>query len=56
MLGITLRENIKKESERTRIHIPLYAIHSHIYFKFFDEKRLKKDVQRANYSKIHKRV
>lgn len=33
----------KKESRIIRIHIPLYAIHSHIYLKFYGEKRLKRD-------------
>ena len=29
----------------TRIHIPLHAIHSHIYYKFFNEKRLERDIK-----------
>ncbi len=35
----------KKEPETTRIHIPLHAIHSHIYLKFYSEKRLKRDIK-----------
>jgi len=34
----------KKESERTKHHILLHAIHAHIYLKFYDEKRLKRDI------------
>jgi len=38
-------QKYKKASRNTRIHIPLHAIHSHIYHKFFNEKRLKRDVE-----------
>jgi len=38
----------KGESRLTRIHIPLHAVHSHIYLKFFDEKRLIRDIQSIN--------
>lgn len=34
----------KKESRKTKNHILLHAIHSHIYLKFFNEKRLKRDI------------
>jgi hypothetical protein len=33
------------ESPLTRTHIPLHALHSHIYLKFFNEKRLKRDIR-----------
>ena len=35
----------KGESHLTRTHIPLHAVHSHIYLKFFDEKRLERDIR-----------
>lgn len=35
----------KEETDNTKIHIPLHAIHSHIYYKFFNEKRLKRDIK-----------
>lgn len=38
----------RKEPQKTRIHIPLHAIHSHIYLKFYSEKRLKRDVEFIN--------
>jgi len=34
----------KKQPENTRIHIPLHAIHSYIYLKFYGGKRLKRDI------------
>ncbi|UZE93066.1 MAG: hypothetical protein ACKKMV_02755 [Candidatus Nealsonbacteria bacterium] len=34
----------KKESGKTKHHILLHAIHSHIYLKFYDKKRLKRDI------------
>ena len=34
----------KKQSITTKIHIPLHAIHSHIYLKFFNKKRLEDDI------------
>jgi hypothetical protein len=34
----------KKESFITRIHIPLYAIHSHVYKKLFNEERMERDM------------
>ena len=39
------KRKYKKESFTTKIHIPLHALHSHIYYKFFNEKRLKRDVK-----------
>jgi|GEM_PF-783160 len=39
------RKKYKKESWKTQIHIPLHAIHSHIYYSFFNENRLKKDIE-----------
>lgn len=35
----------KKESFKTKIHIPLHAIHSKIYLKFFNKERLQKDFE-----------
>lgn len=35
----------KKESDKTKIHIPLHAIHSDIYLKFFGDKRLNEDIR-----------
>lgn len=58
----------KNESRKTRVHIPLLALHSYIYLKFFDEDRLNRDrsltildynkawgiVQKIGYEKIIK--
>lgn len=38
-------QKYKNVSLNTRIHIALHAIHSHIYYKFFNEKRLKRDIK-----------
>lgn len=35
----------KKESQITKYHIVLHAIHSHIYLKLYNEKRLKRDIK-----------
>lgn len=35
----------KKESDNVKIEVVVFAIQSHIYLKFFGEKRLKKDIQ-----------
>lgn len=37
----------KNESKNTKIHIVIHAIHSHIYLKFFNTKRLKRDIKWA---------
>lgn len=38
-------EKYKSESFNTRIHIPVHAIHWHIFLKFFGQKRLKREVK-----------
>jgi hypothetical protein len=38
-------KRFKNESWNTRIHIPLHAIHYHIYLKFFNENKLKRDIK-----------
>jgi hypothetical protein len=40
-------QKYKKESRVTGIHVPLQAIHTHIYLKFYNEKRLEKDLKRV---------
>lgn len=49
-----INRKYKKESLTTRIHIPLYAIHSHIYLKFFNEKRLKRDIKLMSFLQDYK--
>ena len=53
--GYTYRK-YKKESETTRIHIPLHAIHEHIFRKFFDEKRLQSELNSVADSPDYKRT
>lgn len=42
------RRKYKNESFVTRIHIPLHAMHWHIYKKLFSEERLKRDIALAS--------
>lgn len=35
----------KKESFKTKIHIPLHAIHKYIYLKYFSGQRLSRDIK-----------
>lgn len=44
----------KKESRTTRIHIPLHAIHEHIFQKFFDEKRLRREIDSCTKNKDYR--
>ena len=45
----------KKESHNTQIHIPLHAIHTHIYLNFFDKKKLEEEIKFNKYFKDYKR-
>ncbi|MBU3964854.1 hypothetical protein KJ695_04240 [Patescibacteria group bacterium] len=38
-------EKYKSESFNARIHIPVHAIHQHIFLKFFGQKRLKREIK-----------
>lgn len=46
----------KKETEKTKNHIIIHAIHKHLYLKLFNEKRLKRDIQWASSYKDYKRA
>lgn len=46
----------KKESQVTRIHILVHAVHSHIYMEFFGEKRLKRNIKRLVFRQDYKRA
>ena len=52
---IYINRKYKKESHETRIHIPLHAIHSHIYLKFFNEKRLNRDIKSISFLPHYKK-
>lgn len=39
----------KKYSENTAIHVPVHAIHKEIFLKFFNKKRLKKEIELCKY-------
>jgi len=38
-------DKYKKETKTTKIHIPLHAIHSKIYLRFFNKRRLLRDYE-----------
>jgi hypothetical protein len=50
-----IERKYKNESFKTRIHIPLHAIHTHIYLKFFGEERLRRDVEAISFLPDYKR-
>ncbi len=33
-----------KETHSTKVHIPVHAVHKHLYLKFFNEKRMGRDI------------
>ena len=43
-----LRQKYPKETQKTRVHVLVHAIHSYIYYEFFDEKHLKRDTKSMN--------
>ena len=49
-----IHKKYRKESQKTKIHVPLHAIHSHIYLKFFGEKRLERDMEIMERNKDYK--
>ena len=50
-----INRKYRKEPTKTRIHIPLHAFHSHIYLKFFNEKRLNRDIKLISHLPEYKR-
>lgn len=48
-------QTYSEESNITRIHIPLHAIHAHIYHTFFSEGRLNRDVEWISFVPDYKR-
>lgn len=51
-----INRKYSSESSKTKIHIPLQAIHFHIYLKFFNEKRLKRNITRNKQFKDYDRA
>jgi hypothetical protein len=50
-----LFKKYKKELRTTKIHIPLHAIHAHIFNKFFSKKRLEFEIKSMSKSPAYKR-
>ena len=40
-----INRKYRKETHKTKIHILVHSVHTHIYLKFFDEARLKRDIE-----------
>jgi len=51
-----LEEEYVGEAKKTIIHVPLYAIHKHIYLKLYNEARLKRDIKLSNNFPEYKRA
>lgn len=41
----------KRENLNTRIHVPIHAIHKHIFLKFFSQKKLELEIERMKNDK-----
>jgi hypothetical protein len=50
-----LDEKFKTESPITRIHIPIHALHAHILLTYFDEARLRREVDLMRFFPNYKR-
>jgi len=46
---VYFHKKYKSENFNTTIHIPVHAIHSHIFMKYFGEKRLEREIQSLNH-------
>ena len=45
----------RKGAVNTKIHIPVHAFHSHIYLKFFGERRMKRDIKLISFLPDYKK-
>lgn len=41
-----LMEKYQKENFNTRIHVPIHAIHKHLYLKLFSQKELDQEIEK----------
>jgi hypothetical protein len=48
-------EKFKTESAITRIHIPIHALHAHVFLKLFDEARLRRELDLMRFFPNYKR-
>jgi hypothetical protein len=53
---LKLMGKYKKENRNIRIHIPVNAIHKHIYLKFFSQKKLELEIKRVKDDKDYARA
>ena len=50
-----IQRKLKKENINVRVHVILNAIHKHILLKFFNKKRLNKNIKSLNHLKDYKK-
>ena len=53
---VKLLGKYKKENTNARIHVPIHAIHKHIFLKFFNQKRLELEIKRVKDDKDYARA
>ena len=51
-----LMDKYKKENLNARIHVPIHAIHKHIFLKFFSQKKLELEIKRVKDDKDYARA
>lgn len=51
-----IEDRFENETKKTKIHIPLHAVHTHLYKKLFNEERLKNDIERSDKFNDYKRA
>lgn len=51
-----INRKYKNETFKTKIHIRIHAIHNHIYLKFYNEERLKRDIKWASKHRDYRRA
>lgn len=51
-----LLDKYKKENLNARIHVPIHAIHKHIFLKFFSQKKLELEINRVKDNKDYARA
>ncbi len=54
--GELINKKYKNMSWNTKIHIPVHAIHKKIFDKFFEEGRLKKEIEACSYYPEYKKA
>lgn len=51
-----INEAYKNETKKTKLHVLVHAVQTHLYKKLFNEERLKKDIEISNKFEDYKRA